>query len=102
MRRTCRCWLSDTIRKGGELRLTFVVQSVFGHQVEFLQRLVRARSSNPFLPDSSPSDVPVEEEVAGVIQQELYRLGLPTELIGVSTQRPNVVCRVPGGGQTGK
>jgi succinyl-diaminopimelate desuccinylase len=84
------------------MRLTPVVQSVFRQQIEFLQRLVRTRSSNPFLPDSSLSDVPVEEEVAEVIQQELHRLGLPSELIGVSSQRPNVVCHVPGSGQTGK
>ncbi len=57
--------------------ITTSIQSMFGQQVEFLQRLVRARSSNPFLPESSPPDVPVEEEVAAVIQQELHHLGLP-------------------------
>ena len=75
---------------------------MFSQQIEFLQRLVRTRSSNPFLPDSSLPDVPVEEEIAEVIQQELHQLGLPSELIGVSSQRPNVMCHVPGSGQTGK
>ena len=84
------------------MRITLVVQSMFRQQIEFLQRLVRARSSNPFLPNSSLPDVPIEEEVAEVIQQELHQLGLPSELIGVSSQRPNVVCHVPGSGQTEK
>ena len=61
------------------------VQNAFRQQIEFLQRLVRAKSSNPFLPESSPPDVPVEEEVAAIIQQELHLLGLPAEQIGVSS-----------------
>ena len=79
--------------------ITTAIQSTFGQQVEFLQRLVRARSSNPFLPESSPPDVPVEEEVAVVIQQELHQLGFQAELIGVSSRRPNVLCHIPGSGQ---
>jgi acetylornithine deacetylase/succinyl-diaminopimelate desuccinylase-like protein len=84
------------------MRLTSAVQSTFGQQIEFLQRLVRARSSNPFLPDSSPPEVPVEKVVAAVIQQELHRLGLPAEQFGISTKRPNVECRIPGSGKMGK
>ena len=82
--------------------IAIAMENVFGQQIEFLQRLVRARSSNPILPNSSPPDVPVEEEVAAVIQQELHRLGLPAELVGISSQRPNVVCHIPGSGKTGK
>lgn len=82
--------------------ISAAIQAQFSQEVEFLQWLVRARSSNPFLPESSPPDVPVEKEVAEVIQQELHRLGLPAELIGVSSQRPNVLCRIPGSGKTGK
>lgn len=78
------------------------IQGTFGQQVEFLQRLVRARSTNPFLPESSLPDVPVEEEVAAVIQQELHRLGFKAELIGLSSKRPNVLCHIPGSGKTGK
>jgi len=78
------------------------IQSTFGQQVEFLQRLVRARSTNPFLPDSSPPDVPVEEEVAAIIQLELHRLDLPADLIGVSFRRPNVLCSIPGSGPSKK
>jgi acetylornithine deacetylase/succinyl-diaminopimelate desuccinylase-like protein len=102
MHLACRCRLPHKIKRGGEKPRTPAVQSAFRQQIEFLQRLVRARSSNPFLPESSPPDIPVEEEVAAVIQQELHRLGLPADLIGVSSQRPNVLCRVPGSGKTGK
>jgi succinyl-diaminopimelate desuccinylase len=82
--------------------LSTAIQSMFGQQVEFLQQLVRARSPNPFLPESSLHDVPVEEEVASVIQQELHRLGFQAELRGVSSQRPNVLCYIPGSGKTEK
>ena len=82
--------------------LTTAIQSTFDRQVEFLQRLVRARSSNPFLPESSPSDVPVEEEVAMIIQQELHSLGFEAELVGVSSRRPNVLCHIPASGQSKK
>jgi succinyl-diaminopimelate desuccinylase len=82
--------------------VTTSIQSMFGQQVEFLQRLVRARSTNPFLPESSPPDVPVEWETALVIQHELDKLTFQTELIGVSTKRPNVICHISGLGKTEK
>ena len=82
--------------------ISTAIQGTFKQQVPFLQRLVRARSVNPFLPESSLPDVPVEEEVAAVIQQELHRLGFQAELIGVSSQRPNVLCSIPGSGKTEK
>jgi acetylornithine deacetylase/succinyl-diaminopimelate desuccinylase-like protein len=82
--------------------IAIAIEDTLAHHIEFLQRLVRARSSNPFLPESSPPDIPVEEEVATIIQQELHRLGLPADLVGVSSQRPNVVCHIPGSGKTEK
>jgi succinyl-diaminopimelate desuccinylase len=82
--------------------ISTAIAGTFGDQIEFLQRLVRARSANPFLPQSSPPDAPVEEEVAAVIQQELHRLGLQAELRGVSSQRPNVLCPLLGSGKTKK
>jgi succinyl-diaminopimelate desuccinylase len=82
--------------------IAIALDNVYEHQIEFLQRLVRARSSNPFLPESSPPDVPVEEEVAALIQQEMHRLGLPADLVGISSQRPNVVCHLPGSGKKEK
>jgi succinyl-diaminopimelate desuccinylase len=68
----------------------------FDKQVAFLQRLVRTKSSNPFTPDMTSPDIPVEQEVAAVIQQELKRLGFQAELHGVSPQRPNVICSLKG------
>ncbi len=72
------------------------VHSQFEQEVAFLQRLVRAKSTNPFLPQTSSPDMPIEQEVADVIYQELQNLGFQAKLIGVTPQRPNVVCRLPG------
>ncbi len=82
--------------------ISTAIQGTFGQQVEFLQRLVQARSTNPFLPESSSPDIPVEQEVAAEIQQELHRLGFQSELRGVSSQRPNVVCHIPESGKAEK
>jgi acetylornithine deacetylase/succinyl-diaminopimelate desuccinylase-like protein len=79
-----------------------VITEQFEQQVEFLQRLVRARSANPFTSDTSSPDLPVEREVAEVIYQELHRLGFPAELKGVSPHRLNVVSRLQGAGNTDK
>ena len=87
---------------GKQTAIKTAIQNTFGQQVEFLQKLVRARSSNPFLPETSPPDVPVEEEVAAVIKQELHHLGLQAALLGVSIQRPNIICHIPGSGKTEK
>ena len=57
-------------------------------QVGFLQRLIRARSANPFLPEASPPDVPIEAEVAARIHEELHQLGLPATFYGVSPSVP--------------
>ena len=85
-----------------ETAITTAIQSTFGQQVQFLQKLVHARSCNPFLPESSPPDVSVEEEVAVVIREELDKLTFNAELIGVSSRRPNVLCHIPGSGQSKK
>jgi succinyl-diaminopimelate desuccinylase len=82
--------------------LSAAIAGQFGQQVEFLQRLVHARSANPFTPETSSPDVPVEAEVASVIDQELCSLGFKAELIGVSPGRPNVVCRLPAAGKAVK
>ncbi len=44
----------------------------------------------------------MEEEVAAIIYQQLHRLGFQTELRGISSQRPNVLCHIPGSGKTEK
>ncbi len=78
------------------------IQSQFEREVAFLQRLVHAKSTNPFLPQTSSPETPIEREVADVIDRELQEVGFQAELIGVSSQRPNVVCRLPGSGNLEK
>src|SRR6266699_768238 len=78
------------------------ISTHFGQQVTFLQQLVRAKSNNPFTPDTAPPDVPVEKEVADVICQELDSLGYRADLQGRSSQRPNVLCSFPGSEQNAK
>jgi acetylornithine deacetylase/succinyl-diaminopimelate desuccinylase-like protein len=78
------------------------VQAQFDQEVRFLQRLVSARSANPYLPETSSVDAPVEREVAELIQQELQTLGYPSDLVGISPLRPNVVCSLAGTGATQK
>ncbi len=78
------------------------VQAQFDQEVRFLQRLVSARSANPYLPETSSADTPVEREVAELIQQELQRLGYTAELVGMSPQRPNVICSLRGTGAAQK
>ena len=72
--------------------ISIAIGELFDQQVDFLQRLVRTKSANPFTPDTSTPDVPVEEEMAAAIYQQLKQLGFPAELHGVSPQRPNVLC----------
>lgn len=69
----------------------------FEQQVAFLQRLVRANSVNPFTAETALPDSPVEQEVAEAIQEELHQLGFSAELVGVTPQRPNVLCHVSDG-----
>jgi acetylornithine deacetylase/succinyl-diaminopimelate desuccinylase-like protein len=82
--------------------ISLAIQNQFNQQVDFLRRLVQARSTNPFTPDTSLPSTPVEQEVANIICQELHRLGFKAELFGVSPQRPNVVCYLPGSDKTAK
>ena len=79
------------------------IQKQFQQERAFLQRLVRARSSNPFTPETSCSDHPIEAEVAHIIVQELQCLGYThIQTLGVSEQRPNVLCSIPGSGESEK
>ena len=57
--------------------ISTVIAEHFEQQVDFLERLVRTKSDNPFRPNSSSPDVPVEKEMATVIAQELQSLGFP-------------------------
>ena len=64
-----------------QVALSNAITANFGQQVAFLQRLIQARSVNPYMPETSASDTPVEKEVAAVTYQELQRLGFPAKLI---------------------
>lgn len=79
------------------------IQKQFQKEREFLQRLVRAHSSNPFTPETSSPDQPIEAEVARIVVQELQHLGYTQiQTVGVSEQRPNVLCSIPGNGESDK
>lgn len=82
--------------------ISAAISAHFDQQVKFLQRLVRAKSNNPFTPETASPDVPVEKEVAEVICQKLDSLGYRSDLPGLSSQRPNVLCSFPGSEQNGK
>lgn len=77
-------------------KLSALIEERFSEQVVFLQRLVQIRSSNRFTPEHSPPDVAVEAQVAAFIHEQMLALGFPANLHGVSPQRPNVVCSLPG------
>ena len=82
--------------------LSAVIGEQFRQQVDFLRRLVRTKSTNPFTPDTSSPSAPIEAEVADVIYRELQRLGFQPEMHGVSVQRPNVLCQLRGSGSLDK
>ncbi|MSU76428.1 M20 family peptidase [Patescibacteria group bacterium] len=63
--------------------------------IRFTQRLVRARSTNPFLPSPrSFSTEPVEKAAANAVYAELKKLGLSPRYRAAHQNRPNVVCSV--------
>ncbi|MBN2302879.1 MAG: M20 family metallopeptidase [Anaerolineae bacterium] len=64
--------------------------------IAFLQDLVRAKSANPFTPDTSDPDEPIERDVAVLIHDRLREIGLAPEFKGVTRMRPNVVATLPG------
>ena len=76
--------------------ITRAIGKHFAQQVDFLQRLVQTKSANPYTPQTSLPSIPVEEAVATIVQQELQQLGFKADLHGVSPERPNVVCHLPG------
>lgn len=69
------------------------VNNNFESQVDFLSRLVKTDSSNPFTPSDSKPDVPVEKAVAELIFHKLAEFGgCAVKEYGVSKERPNIVC----------
>src|SRR5258708_15599950 len=79
-----------------------VIQELFESEVEFLQRLVRTNSANTYTVDTTPPDAPVEAEVAAIILEKLRQLAWKPALHGISSERPNVLCTVPGAEGAGR
>jgi acetylornithine deacetylase/succinyl-diaminopimelate desuccinylase-like protein len=65
-------------------------------QIAFLQQLIQANSANPFTPDTTNPNTPVERDVAYLMAAKLREIGLKPELKGVSPARPNVLARLRG------
>lgn len=82
--------------------ISALIDKHFDQEVNFLQRMVQARSNNPFTPELSPPDVAVEEQTAVVILTQMQHLGFQAALYGMSPQRPNVLCTFPGTDAKGK
>ncbi|NDJ75758.1 MAG: M20 family metallopeptidase [Chloroflexi bacterium] len=79
-------------------RLDRAIQGYREDQIAFVQSLIRARSANPFTPENSDPAEPIEREVAHLIRDRLFALGLDVELLGVSAARPNVIATLRGAG----
>lgn len=67
------------------------VSKNFDEQIEFLSQIVKAKSPNPYTPQDSPADKPVEREVAELIYAKVKDIGLRPLRKGVSDKRYNVV-----------
>lgn len=72
------------------------VETLFEEQIVLLERLVAAKSANPYTPERSDPHDPVEREVADILIQTLKDVGVGVKVMGASKERPNVV------GLTGK
>lgn len=68
------------------------IEKQFALQVEFLEDLVRAKSANPYTPEESPKDKPIEKKVAKLIYDKLKQLNLAPRRMGISLERPNIIC----------
>lgn len=74
-----------------------VIEKNFPDQVRFLQRLVQAESANPFTPDKTDPQAPIELEVAKLIEAKLKKLGLkPKRAAMFPEKRPNLIAEIKG------
>ncbi|MBU4369613.1 ArgE/DapE family deacylase [Patescibacteria group bacterium] len=88
--------------KKTKLKLIQEIEKSAKEEIEFLQKLVQAKSVNPNMDDpikSSPDD-PIELEVANLIFNQLKEIGLSPKFEGISCSRPNVVCEMGKGNKT--
>src|SRR5436305_6867579 len=79
-----------------------LISQHFEDEVAFLQRLIRAKSVNLYTAETSPTDIPVEAEVADTICSQMRSFGWQPTLHGISEQRRNVLYVRAGksGGKT--
>jgi acetylornithine deacetylase/succinyl-diaminopimelate desuccinylase family protein len=69
-------------------------------QIDFLRKLIQTKSANPFTPDKSVPETPVERAIAEIIHEKLIDMNITSKLIGVSPFRPNVLAEINGGEKT--
>lgn len=75
-------------------KITKAVEKNFSDQVGFASELVQTKSENPYTPELSMKNIPIELGVANIIYEKLQKIGIMPKRIGVSKKRPNVVCYV--------
>ncbi len=66
----------------------------FEEACSFLQKLVQTNSSNPNTPENSSAEDSIELEVAKKIKAKLNKIGFNPSFVGVSKNRPNIVCKI--------
>jgi len=79
--------LSKTVGKS----IAREVAKNFDDQVGFLVSLVKAKSPNPYTPQDSPIDEPVEKEVAELLYAKLKEFELAPKRVGLSRERANIL-----------
>ena len=75
-------------------RLERRIEKNFPEQTTFLKDLVRARSTNPFTPEQSPSNKGVEAKVANLLYDALKSSRLTPRRTGPTSVRQNVICYI--------
>ena len=68
------------------------VKASFDEEVAFVSSLIKAKSPNPYNPQTSPLHESVEGDVPTLIFEKLKSIGLSPRYLGASKERPNVVA----------
>jgi len=77
--------------------LKATIEKNFQEQTFFLQKLVQTKSVNPFTPEVSDPQAPIETGVAQLIEKKLETLGYKAQRIGLyPRKRPNLVLKIKG------
>jgi len=67
------------------------IEKNFEEQVKFLAKLVQAKSPNPYNPQESSVEMPIEKEVGELIFQKLQESGFEPRKMGASRERSNIL-----------